>query len=169
MSTLAKTTSLSSSTRESTHFTVLVDRVDNPVDTRVVSDPLVGRIYQNYFIVLAGSVLIDPVTVQNTEIGVATSDFLFGYRLQIAFKLQMVDTLMLGLSKYHTAVVLTLASSTTDSGTNNYVALFALVAKTMGLVGPRRTVDGDDLGALTVLPGTNTEQEAEGVGLFMTP
>ena len=94
MSTLAETTSLTSGGSKTTHLAMLVDGVDNPVDTSVVADLGMRRIDQNDFKVLHGGILIDPVRVQDTQVGVFASNLLFSETLQIALKLELVDTLM---------------------------------------------------------------------------
>ena len=74
---LAQTTRLLASCGETTRFAVLVHWVDNPVDAGVAADCFVLRIYQDYLEVLVCGVLIDPVRVQDTQIGAATTDTLF--------------------------------------------------------------------------------------------
>jgi hypothetical protein len=76
---------------------------------------------------------------------------------------------LLGLSKDHTTMALTLASTTTDSGTHNHVSLLGLVTQTMGLVRTGRAVASKDIGALTVFPSADTHQESEGITLLVTP
>ena len=68
-----------------------------------------------------------------------------------------------------TSVILTLASSTTDTGTDNNVSLLGFVSETMGLVSARRTIARQHVGALTVFPGANTHQETKGIRLLVTP
>jgi hypothetical protein len=73
----AKASVLAASGGETPSLAVLVDRVDNPVDARVVADDYVLRIHQNNFVILVGSVLVDPVRVQHTKVGsVSTSALL---------------------------------------------------------------------------------------------
>ena len=76
---------------------------------------------------------------------------------------------MLGLTPDHTAMILTLASTTTDSTTDNDVSLLGLVSKTVGLFGTSGSVDAGDAVSLTVFPGADTQQETKGVTLFVTP
>jgi hypothetical protein len=73
---------------------VLVHGLGNPVDARVVADRLVGRINANDFVILLRRVLVDPVTVQDTEIAVFATDLLFSETLQVAFELELIDTLV---------------------------------------------------------------------------
>lgn len=102
VSLLAQSTSLATSRRQAAHLTMLVDRVDNPVDARIITNLLVRWVNKNHFIVLLGSVLIDPVTIQDTKVAVLTANLFFRNTLQITFKLQLIDTLVLGLSEHHT-------------------------------------------------------------------
>ena len=169
MSPLAKSTSLASGTGESTALAVLVDRVDDPVDARIVADLLVVWVNHDHFVVLHGGVLVDPIGVQNTQVAVPASCFLFGNGLKVTLELELVDTLMLGLTEHHTTVVLALASSATDSGTDNNEALLGLVSETVSLLWTRGTVASQDIGTLTVFPSTDTHQESEGIRLLVAP
>ena len=57
---------------------MLVDWVDNPVDAGIAADSLVLRVNENDLEVLIGRVLVDPVRIQDTQIGAATTDTLLG-------------------------------------------------------------------------------------------
>lgn len=96
--TLAQTTRLLASCSEATRFAVLVDWVDDPVDTRIAADGLVLGIDEDDLEVLVGGVLVDPVRVENSQIGAATSDTLFSGRLEGSLVLQLVNTLVGGLA-----------------------------------------------------------------------
>ena len=91
---LAQAASLAAGGGEAAHLAVLVRGVDDPVDSRVIANLGVGRIYQNNFIVLHGGILVDPIRVQDTQVSVLLSSFFFRQRLQVSFKFQLVDTLM---------------------------------------------------------------------------
>merc|ERR1712003_226536 len=65
MPALAETAGLPSGAGESSAFPVLVYGVDNPVDAGVVADLSVGRIDQDDLVVLHGSILVDPVRVED--------------------------------------------------------------------------------------------------------
>lgn len=148
----AETTSLASSAGKATHFAVLVDRSTNPVGAGVVANLLVVGVNENDFIVLHGSVLIDPIRVEHAQIGVLASDLFFSDTLQVAFKFELVDTLVLGLTEYHTTVVLALAASAADTSADNHVALFGLVTQAVGLVRTSGAVARANVGALAVFP-----------------
>lgn len=77
---------------------VLVDGVDDPVDAGVAADRLVLGVDENDFVVLVGGVLVNPVGVQDTEVGAAATDTLLGGSLERALVLELVDTLVRGLA-----------------------------------------------------------------------
>lgn len=169
MSTLAKTTSLTSSRSKTTAFTVLVHRVANPVDTGIVTDLEMRRIDKDDLVVLHGSILVHPVRVENTKVGKLASNLFFRDRLKVPLEFDLVDTLVLGLTENHTTVVGTLASSTTDSDTDNNVSLFGLVSEAVSLFSTSGSVAADHLGTLTVFPCTDTKKETKSITLLVTP
>merc|ERR1712078_711719 len=107
MTGFAEPTTLASGTGKSTHFSVFVNGVDDPVDAWIVSDFRVVGIDQNHFVVFHGGVLVDPVRVQHAQIRVFPSHLFLRRTLQVAFELQVIDTLVLGFTVDHTTVILT--------------------------------------------------------------
>lgn len=67
--TLSLTSALLSSSSETSGFPVLVDWVGNPVDSSISSDSLVLRVDTDDFKVLVDTILVDPVRVENTQVG----------------------------------------------------------------------------------------------------
>ena len=57
---------------------MLVNGFDDPVDTRITTDGLMLRIDEDDFVVFVCRVLVDPVRVQNTQVGASTTDTLLG-------------------------------------------------------------------------------------------
>lgn len=57
----SKTTGFLSGRGETTVFAVLVSRVTDPLNARVTSDGLVEGINKDDFVVLIGTVLVNPV------------------------------------------------------------------------------------------------------------
>ena len=94
----AKTTALLASGGEATALAVLVDGLDDPVDARITTDGLVLGIDKDDLVVLVGRVLVDPVRVENAEIGAAAADTLLSSRLERTLVLELVDTLVGGLA-----------------------------------------------------------------------
>ena len=92
--TLAQTTRLLASSGETPGFAMLVDGIDDPVDARITANSLVLRINENDLEVLVGRVLVDPVGVQDSQVGATTSDTLLGSRLEGSLVLELVHTLV---------------------------------------------------------------------------
>lgn len=157
MSALAQPARLSPGAGKSPALPVLVHGVDDPIDARVVAYPEVGWVDQNDLVIFHGGVLVDPVRVQDAQIGKFAPHLLLGHGLEVALEFNLVDALILGLTEDHTTVVGTLASSATDAASDDDVSLLGLVSETVGLVGSGGSVDARDLGALAVLPGANAE------------
>ena len=95
---LAQTTALLAGGGETAALAVLVDGLDDPVDARIAADGLVLGVDEDDFVVLVRRVLVDPVRVQDAQVGAATADTLLGSRLERALVLELVDTLVGRLS-----------------------------------------------------------------------
>lgn len=96
--TLSETTGLLAGGGEATGLAVLVDGGDDPVDAGIAADGLVLRVDEDDLKVLVGGVLVDPVRVQDAQVGTAAADTLLGGGLQGALVLQLVNTLVGGLA-----------------------------------------------------------------------
>jgi hypothetical protein len=96
--TLSKTTGLLSSGSQTSGLAVLVNWVNDPVDAWVAADGLVLRIDENDFVVLVGRVLVDPVRVQDSQVGAATTDTLLSGGFEGSLVLQLVNTLVGGFA-----------------------------------------------------------------------
>ena len=79
-------------------FAVLVDGVDDPVDARVPTDGGVLRVDEDNLEVLVGAVLVDPVRVQDAEVGTSAADTLLGGGAERSLVLELVHTLVGGLT-----------------------------------------------------------------------
>ena len=75
-----------------------MDGVDDPVDAGIAADGLVLGVDQDDFKVLIGRVLVDPVRVQDAQVGAAAANTLLGGGAQRALVLELVDTLVGGLA-----------------------------------------------------------------------
>jgi hypothetical protein len=162
-------TGLTTSRGKTTHFTVLVRSVADPVDAGVVTDSLVLDVNTDYFEVLVSSVGVDPVRVKYTSVGALTANTAFGDNLEAAWGLEVVDTLVLGLTVHNTLGALHLAATTADGNTLDGVSLLVLVSKLAGLVGAGGALALVDVGKLTVLPGAKAEKEPHHVTLLLLP
>lgn len=96
--TLSETAGLLASSCEATRFAVLVNRLDNPIDAGITANGLVLRVNEDDLEVLVGRILVDPVGVEDSQVGATTSDTLLSSRLQGSLVLELVDTLVGGLA-----------------------------------------------------------------------
>jgi hypothetical protein len=94
----AETTALLAGGGKSTALAVLVDGLDDPVDTGIAADGLVLGVDENDLVVLVGRVLVDPVRVEDAQVSAAASDTLLSGRLERTLVLELVDTLVGGLA-----------------------------------------------------------------------
>lgn len=95
---LAQTTALLAGGRETAALAVLVDGLDDPVNAGIAADSLVVGVHQDNLVVLVGRVLVDPVRVENAQVGAATADTLLSSRLERSLVLELVHTLVGGLA-----------------------------------------------------------------------
>jgi len=169
MASAAKTTVLLSCGGQSTKLTVLVDGVNNPVNPGVVADCVVSNVNENNLVILVGRVLVDPVGVQNSQSSELTPGTLLGNRAQITLKLELRNTLVLGLTIHNTLRDGSLPASSADSDSVDNVALFGLVTETASLVRSRGTGDAHNAGKLTILPTSYTLQKPQHIRLLLAP
>ena len=78
--------------------TNLVNWVDNPIDSGISANGLVAWVYENNLKVLIRRVLIDPVRVENAEIGTPTADSFFGGGFERSLVLELIYTLVGGFA-----------------------------------------------------------------------
>ena len=95
---LVETARLLAGGGEATGLAVLVDGVDDPVDAGIAADGLVLGVDEDDLEVLVGRVLVDPVRVQDAEVGAAAADTLLSGGLERALVLELVHTLVGGLA-----------------------------------------------------------------------
>lgn len=111
---LVEATRLLAGGREAAGLAVLVHGVDDPVDAGVDADGLVLGVHEDDLVVLVGRVLVDPVRVENAEVGAAAADTLLGGRAEGALVLELVDTVVGGLAC--TELVRTLLATAVEGG-----------------------------------------------------
>lgn len=68
--------------------------VDDPVDSAVLADGFVRWVHQDDFEVLVCAVLVDPVRVEDSQVGASATDSLFGCGAQGSLVFELVDTLV---------------------------------------------------------------------------
>jgi len=95
---LVETTGLLAGGGETTSLAVLVDGGDDPVDAGILADGLVLGVDKDDLVVLVGRVLVDPVGVEDAQVGAAAADTLLSGGLEGALVLELVHTLVGGLA-----------------------------------------------------------------------
>jgi hypothetical protein len=128
-----------------------VNWVNDPVDSWVFADSLVAWVDENHFVVFVGRVLVDPVRVENSQVGAAATNSLFGGGAKRSLVLELVDTLVGGLAVGGTLARRSLATTTTNADAVDDKALLGLVSETASLVGTRRTRSAVNYVELTIL------------------
>jgi len=163
----SKATALFAGRGEATALAVLVHGLDDPVDARITADGLVLRVDKDDFVVLVRRVLVDPVRVEDAEIGAAAADALLGSRLERPLVLELVDTLVGGLAIRGTLGRGPLATTTADTNAVDDITLLGLVPETASLVRTGRAASTVDDLELAKLPAANAHQEAHHVRLLL--
>ena len=72
--------------------------IADPVDASIAADSLVLGVDEDNLEVLVGGVLVDPVGVQDTQVGAAAADTLLSGGTEGALVLELVDTHVGGLA-----------------------------------------------------------------------
>lgn len=114
-----------------------MDGSNDPVDAGIAADSLVLGVDEDDLVVLVGRVLVDPVGVEDAQVGTAATDTLLSGGLEGALVLELVDTLVGGLAVGSTLGGRALATTAANANTVDNVALLGLVTETAGLVGAR--------------------------------
>lgn len=151
---------------KTTGLAALVDRVDDPVDAGIAADSLVVGVHQDDLVVLVHTVLVHPVRVEHPQVTTPSTDTLLRRASQSTLVLQLVHTLVDGLSEGGTLVDGLFPSTPTNTDTVHDVTLLGLVTEAASLVGAGWAGGTVDDVQLTELPAPNTEQESEDIRLF---
>mmetsp|Transcript_16026 Transcript_16026/g.25872 ORF Transcript_16026/g.25872 Transcript_16026/m.25872 type:complete len:249 (-) Transcript_16026:5-751(-) len=154
---------------EAAHFAVLVHGVADPVDSGVAADDLVHRVDHDHLEVFVHRVLIQPVGVQHAQGTAAACRTLLRDGAQVAGELQLLHTLVHGLTVADTLVDRPLTASAAHARAVDAEALLGLVAEPASLVGScgaSHTAHGRQL---AVLPDAHALEEAEHIALLLLP
>lgn len=95
---LVETARLLAGGGEAAGLAVLVHRVDDPVDAGVAADRLVLGVDEDDLVVLVGRVLVDPVRVEDAQVGAAAANTLLGGGLERTLVLELVHSLVRGFA-----------------------------------------------------------------------
>ena len=154
---------------ETSGFSVLVLGGSNPVDSSVSSDGLVVRVDEDDFVELVGSVLTNPVRIEDSKVSASSANSLLSDGSVGSGGLELVDTLVNGLSVDNTLGNGSLSTTSFDSDSVDDIALLGLVAELSSLIGSAGSVNLVDDWELSVFPGSHSEDESHNVGLLLSP
>ncbi len=68
--------------------------LDDPVDSGVTADDCVLWVDEDDFEVFVGRILVDPVGVEDSQVGASAAYSLFGGSFERSLVLQLIDTLV---------------------------------------------------------------------------
>lgn len=165
---LAQSTAALAGRGQTTQFTVLVHGPGDPVDFGIPADGIVGGVDHDDLEVLVGGILGNPVGVQHTETSDATANTFLSNGLQATVRLQLVDTMALGLTVGATLGDWALTATTAHADAEDREALLGLVAQATSLVRAGWPWGTVELGQLAVLPDADTQQIAHDIALLLT-
>jgi len=169
VSTLAETTASATGRSQATQLAMLVNRLCQPVDSGVIADDSVLRVHKDDLEILVYTILVYPVGVEHPEVSTFAANAFLCCAPKRSLELELVNTMVLGLTVNDTLAVWALTPTTSDSYTVDNVAKFGLVAKATCLVDAGGAHKPHNLRHLPVLPRTNTQQEAEHIALLLAP
>lgn len=119
----------------SSEFSVLLVASSDPVNSGVVADGVVGGISKDDLEVFVGSVLGNPVGVEDSQTSQSSADSLLGLGPEVSGGLELVDTDGSRLAGDNTLGHGSLSSTSSDADSVDDVSLLGLVAEFAGLVG----------------------------------
>ena len=155
--TLVDTSGLLTSGGQASSLSVLVDRVGDPVVGWVVSDGVVGWVDENDFEVLVGGVFVNPVGVEDSQVGGSSTDSFFGSDLQGLLVLQVVDTLVGWLTVSSTLWNRSLSVTSSDSNSVDDKTLLGLVTQLSSLLRSGWLGSSVDDVVLSVFPTSDSQ------------
>lgn len=154
---------------ETTHFSVFVDWSADPVGTWVSSDSLVGWVDEDDLVVFVGTVLGNPVRVQESETLHSSADLLFGDGSVGSGWLQLDNTLGSWLAVDNTFGDWSFTATTSDTDSVDDETLLCFVSQSSGLIWSGWSGASVDGGQLSVFPSTETKDEVHHIGLLLFP
>merc|ERR1719161_1112590 len=113
---------------------MLVHRVANPIDSRIITDGLVVGVDHHTLIPIVSSVVANPVRVENTQFATLPAYTLLGNALKVAGCLLLLHTMVCWLSVDNALEAHPLAATTLNTDTVDHHALLGLVTQLPGLV-----------------------------------
>lgn len=118
---------------------------------------------------LEGSVLTYPVRVEHSEVSAFHTDSGFSDGSVGSGGLELVDTLVDGLSVDLSLGNGSLSATSSNSNSVYNVSLLGLVTELSGLIESAGSGDLVDSGQLSVFPSSHSQNESHDIGLLLSP
>merc|ERR550514_1088776 len=168
-STLLEAAALAPRGGDATHLAVLVRRVADPVDARVVPDGLVGLVDHDHLEPAVARILTAPVAVEHAEAADLAAHTLLSDGAEVAGRLHLVHTRVARLPVHDALGDHLLAAPAADPRPEDHVPLLRLVPEHPRLLRAGRARAAADGRHLPVLPRPQTQQETHHIRLLLLP
>ena len=154
---------------KSSKLSLVVLLVADPIDSGILSNGGVVWINADNLEEFVGSVLTNPVRVEDSQVGASSTDLLLSNRSVGSSFLELSDTLMDWLSVDNTLVDSSLSSSSSDSDSVENVSLLSLESEGSGLIESGWSLDLVDNWKLSVFPASNSHDKSDDIRLLLSP
>jgi hypothetical protein len=148
---------------------MFVNGLADPVNSWIVPNGIVSGIDHDDFEELVGSVLSDPVAIQDSESTNLPAYSLLSHWSKITSGLELIDTNGSWLASDDTLGNWSLATSSSDSHPVDDIAILGFVTKFSGLIRARRSAGSMDDWQLPELPSSHSQDEVHDIRLFASP
>ena len=166
---LSETSVLLTGGGKASEFSFVVLLGNDPVDSWVLPDGVVGWVNQYDLKEFVGGILTNPIRVEDSHVGASSTNLLLGNRSVRSSLLELGDTLMNWLTVNGTLMDGSLSSSSSDSDSVDDVSLLLLESDGSCLVESGWSASLVDDWELSVLPASNSHDESEDIRLFLSP
>ena len=160
---------LAASGGETTGLTAGVDSIADPVDLRVVLDGDVVRVDEDAFVVLEGTILIDPVGVEEPERWESLTSLVLSEGLEVELWSELVDVVSAVLTVEAVLGSNPPAATLPDADAVDDIALLGLITEAASLIWASWMREANELRKLAVFPAAETEKETHNIALLLCP
>merc|ERR1719217_357014 len=167
--TLLEAAALAARRSDPAHLTVLVSRVADPVDARVVPDGLVRLVDHDHLVPAVARILPAPVAVEHAEAADLAAHALLGNGAEVPGRLHLVHTRVARLPVHDALGHHLLAAPAAHARPEDHVPLLRLVPEHARLLRAARPRAAADRRQLPVLPRAETQEKAHHVSLLLLP
>jgi len=133
--------------------------VADPVNSGISSNNLMRRIHKNDLKVFVGSIRIDPIRIEDSEILNGFSSNLFSNCTKIS-SMGISDTLVFGFTIDNTNMRFLSSSSSVNPNSKDYISRFGFVPKLARFINSKRTIDTHNMREMPVFPAPNSCKKA---------